>query len=294
MMVAVFGSSSAVTAQGTLPLPPIRPPELTAPSLATKPTANARVPQPSFDEPLREAIPLPPIRPSDLTISAPEPAPDTTTLQPTDEDNDAFRAKILADRRVIGEGLAPIIGPGGCGIAAPLQIDAIMLADGTKVALSPPVTLRASLASAVADWVRDDLAPAVAAKGDRLAGIEGTGGYECRGRNRIAGAKLSEHAIGNALDLQAFVTEHGRRLAIAMPKSDAAGDTQAFLRAFLIVMKQTACLRFATVLGPGADSNHAEHVHIDLEARRHGSHICQWNLQDETGNEAQGPPAPKR
>jgi hypothetical protein len=290
MMVAVFGSPFPVMAQDTLPLPPVRPPELTAPGLAIKPTANARLPQPPFDEPLQEAIPLPPIRPSDLTIPAPEPVPDTTALQPTVEDNDAFRAKILTDHRVIGEGLAPIAEAGGCGIAAPLRIDAIMLADGTKVALSPQVTLRASLASAIADWVRDDLAPAIAAKGDRLARIEGTGGYECRGRNRIAGAKLSEHAIGNALDLQAFVTEHGRRLAVAMPKSDAASDTQAFFT----VMKQTACLRFATVLGPGADSNHAEHVHVDLEARRHGAHICQWNLKDETGDEAQGPPAPKR
>jgi hypothetical protein len=290
MMVAVFGSSSAVTAQGTLPLPPIRPPDLAAPGLATKRTANARAPQPPFDEPLREAIPLPPIRPSDLTIPAPEPASDTRALQPTDEDNDAFRAKILESRRVIGEGLAPIIGAGACGIAAPLRVDAILLPDGTKVVLSPSVTLRASLAAAVADWVRDDLAPAAAAKGDRLAGIEGTGGYECRGRNRIAGAKLSEHATGNALDLQAFVTEHGRHLAVAASKSDAAGDAQAFFT----VMKQTACLRFATVLGPGADSDHAQHVHIDLEARRHGTHICQWNLQEETEGETQGPPAPKR
>jgi hypothetical protein len=286
MIVAAF----PVMAQDTLPLPPIRPPELTAPGLATKPTANARVPQPPFDEQLRGAVPLPPIRPSDLTIPAPEPAPDTTALQPTGEDNDAFRAKILADHRVIGEGLAPIIGPGGCGVAAPLRVDAILLPDGTKVVLSPPVTLRASLAAAVADWVRDDLAPAAAAKGDRLAGIEGTGGYECRSRNRVTGAKLSEHATGNALDLQAFVTEHGRHLAVVTSKSDAAGDAQAFFT----VMKQTACLRFATVLGPGADSNHAEHVHVDLEARRHGAHICQWNLKDETGDEAQGPPAPKR
>ena len=79
-----------------------------------------------------------------------------------------------------------------------------------------------------------------------------------------------------------------------MPKRDAAGDAEGFVQAFFRVMKQTACLRFATVLGPGADADHAQHVHVDLEARRHGTHICQWNLQDETGDAAQSPAAPKR
>jgi len=45
-------------------------------------------------------------------------------------------------------------------------------------------------------------------------------------------------------------------------------------------MKKTACLRFSTVLGPGADLYHEEHLHIDLAARRNGMHLCQWTVQD--------------
>lgn len=194
--------------------------------------------------------------------------------QPTPDDNDTLRADVLASHRVAGEALPPLNDKGGCGIDAPLRLDAILLAGGTKVTLSPPVILRASLASAVADWVRDDLAPAIA-KGDRLASIEGTGGYECRSRDSMAGTKLSEHAIGNALDLHALRTEKGELFVIAPSKDDP--DDIRFFRA---LMKKTACLRFFTVLGPGADLYHQEHLHIDLAVRPHGYRLCQWTLPD--------------
>ena len=216
------------------------------------------------------AIPLPPPRPADLAA----PTAETIAPQPTPADNDALRTQVLASHRVIGEALPPIDDKGGCVINAPLRLDAILLEDGAKVTLSPAVILRASLSSAVADWVRDDLAPAIA-KGDRLAGIEGTGGYECRNRDSIAGAKLSEHATGNAFDLHALRTERGKLFVVA-PSKDDTDD----VKAFRALMKKTACLRFSTVLGPGADLYHQEHLHIDLAVRRNGLHLCQWTLPD--------------
>jgi hypothetical protein len=209
---------------------------------------------------------MPPPRPPDLTPA--KPAPPLILVHP--EDN-MLRAQLLATHHVLGEALPPIDDKGGCGIAAPLRLDAIVLADGGRVALSPAVVVRASLASVVANWVREDLAPGII-KGDRLADIEGTGGYECRGRDRIAGAKLSEHAFGNALDLEGFRTQRGALFAVAAPDgTDAA-------RAFLALVKKTACQRFSTVLGPGSDAFHAQHLHVDLEARHNGAHLCQWNL----------------
>jgi len=223
----------------------------------------------------QETVPLPPSRPPDLATPAPTPAPETTVSQPTPDDNDTLRAQVIASRRVVGEALAPVIDKVGCGIAAPLRLEAIMLTDGPKVMISPPVIMRASLASAVADWVRDDLAPAIAAKGDRLVTIEGAGGYACRSRDSIPGAKLSEHATGNALDLHALRTEHGKVFAIVVSSTDPDD-----VRSFRALMKKTACLRFSTVLGPGADLYHEAHLHIDLAVRRNGMHLCQWTVQD--------------
>jgi hypothetical protein len=236
-------------------------------------------------------VPLPPVRPPDLTAPAPvqQPAPATaappatTAVQPNPADNDMLRTQVLASGRLIGEALPPISDKGGCMIAAPVRLDAILLADGAKVLLLPAVVMRASLASAVADWVREDLSAAVA-KGDRLASIEGVGAYECRNRDSVVGAKLSEHALGNALDLHALRTEHGKLFVIA-PAKDDTDDVLAF-RA---LMKKTACARFSTVLGPGSDAFHALHLHVDLAVRRNGMHLCQWDAEPP----APAPSAPK-
>jgi hypothetical protein len=219
--------------------------------------------------------PVPPIRSPDVSAPATMPAvaPAAVVLSSA-EDNNALRTQVLASGHVVGEVLPPINDKGGCGIEAPLRLEAIVLTNGAKVVLMPAVVMRASLASAVADWVRDDLAPAIA-KGDQLASIEGTGAYECRSRDRITGAKLSEHATGDALDLHALRTKNGKLFAIAQSKDDPSEA-----KSFRALMKRTACLRFATVLGPGADLYHQAHLHVDLAVRRNNMHLCQWDVGD--------------
>lgn len=203
-----------------------------------------------------------------------------------------MRAQLLTSGKIVGESLAAIVGSvkanltsigvGVCGIDAPIRLKAIVLANGDKVALAPAVVLRASLANALADWVRDDLEPALADKGDRLAQIVGVGAYECRRRDGLLKAKVSEHATGDAIDLEGFVTAKGMHFAIA-PKQ---GEADKYHLSFLALMKKTACQRFSTVLGPGADSYHTGHLHLDLETRRHSGHLCEWNLPPATTDKA--------
>ena len=45
-------------------------------------------------------------------------------------------------------------------------------------------------------------------------------------------------------------------------------------------MRALACARFTTVLGPGSDGYHEDHIHLDLAERSHGYRICQWNVLD--------------
>jgi len=33
-----------------------------------------------------------------------------------------------------------------------------------------------------------------------------------------------------------------------------------------------------TVLGPGSDGYHEEHIHLDLAERHNGYRICQWDV----------------
>ena len=45
-------------------------------------------------------------------------------------------------------------------------------------------------------------------------------------------------------------------------------------------MRKSVCTRFTTVLGPGSDGYHEDHIHIDLAERRSGYRICQWDIRD--------------
>jgi hypothetical protein len=51
-------------------------------------------------------------------------------------------------------------------------------------------------------------------------------------------------------------------------------------RVFRERLRQTACVRFKTVLGPGSDGYHEEHIHVDLAERNHDYRICQWDIRE--------------
>ncbi len=43
----------------------------------------------------------------------------------------------------------------------------------------------------------------------------------------------------------------------------------------------SVCTRFTTVLGPGSDGYHEDHIHLDIAERRGNYRICQWDVWDE-------------
>jgi hypothetical protein len=202
------------------------------------------------------------------STSAPEadasaPAPEPTVPS-------ACQLRLTSDLAVL-EPLPPIIGPGDCGAVDVVRLDAIVLRDHTKVAVTPPATLRCVMAEAVVHWVREEVAPAVLQLKAPLRGLENYDSFECRGRNRVANAKISEHGYANALDVKSFKLADGTVI----------GPTDANVeRTFRESLRQSACARFKTVLGPGSDGYHENHIHIDLAERRNDYRICQWDVRD--------------
>lgn len=167
--------------------------------------------------------------------------------------------------------LPSIAGPGECGASDVVSLEAVVLKDGHTAALTPAATLRCAMAEAVVHWIRDEVAPAVAEAGLLLRGLVTDASFECRPRNRIAGAQLSEHGRANAVDLRALSLAGGR--VMALTDRDAPAPLRERLR-------RSACARFTTVLGPGSDGYHESHIHLDLAERRHGYRICQWRLHE--------------
>lgn len=172
--------------------------------------------------------------------------------------------------RLVGVLTEPVRGQDQCGIDSPLKLEAIIIADGARVPLEPQPLIRCELAEAIGDWVREDIAPLAKTVGGGLVKIYGGGGYECRGRNRVIGTIASEHSTGNALDLTGFGLRDGRTLSIE--RGNEALE-------FMTQVRESACARFTTVLGPGSDGYHEAHMHVDLKVRKGGYRICQWDLE---------------
>src|SRR5215470_12652962 len=167
--------------------------------------------------------------------------------------------------------LPSITGPGDCIATDVVALDAVLLPDGHRIALSPVSTLRCPMAEAVTHWIRDDVAPTIAALGKSLRGVETLDSFDCRPRNGIKDAKISEHGRANALDVRAFKLANGAAIEL----TDASVDTS-----FREKLRQSACSRFSTVLGNGADAYHDSHIHLDLLERSNHYRICQWDVLD--------------
>jgi hypothetical protein len=164
-----------------------------------------------------------------------------------------------------------IAGPGECTASDVVTLDAVLLADKSRVALSPPATLRCPMAEAVAQWMINDVAPAIAASGASLRSIETLDSFDCRPRNNVAGAPVSEHGRANALDVRALGVSGGAVLELT-----SAGTSKPLREK----LRESACARFDTVLGNGADAYHESHVHIDLMERHNNYKMCQWEVLD--------------
>src|SRR5262249_47755632 len=218
-----------------------------------------------------QLVPLPRPRPPEAP-TAPVRAAEPETAPTPEEQGPSDCFLRVTESLVQATPLPAIAGPGECGAADVLTLEAIMLPDKRRVALQPPATMRCSMAEAMANWVRDDVARVLKGLGSPLAGIENYTSYECRSRNGIPGAKLSEHGRANALDIRAFVL--GDRRQFVLTDYEADEDLRKELRA-------SACGRFTTVLGPGSDGYHESHIHVDLAERHSGYRICQWNVLTE-------------
>jgi hypothetical protein len=140
-----------------------------------------------------------------------------------------------------------------------------------QVSMKPAATLACPIVSALDRWLSDSVQPAATRWfGARVVEIKQISAYSCRGMNGNPHAHISEHAFGNALDIAAFTLADGRRIAV---KTGWRGmpEEQGFLRD----VQGAACQQFNTVLAPGSNAHHEDHIHVDLMRRSSRRTICE-------------------
>lgn len=216
------------------------------------------------------APPLPPPRPDRPAATPPEPSeakkPDDATSEKKDPEAGSEDAACL--ERITRLGLRfetrPAVQEEACNVQNPVLVSA--LPKGIEV--SPASLMRCSFAESLARWTSD----VVLAEADRQFQAAPTKiligtSYQCR--DQRSGSKLSEHAFGNGVDVMGFAFAKRASLTI---NSHAEGSPEA---AFQSAIRQGACPIFWTVLGPGSDADHGNHLHLDMRVRKGDYRICQ-------------------
>nr|WP_225645588.1 extensin family protein [Bradyrhizobium australafricanum] len=248
--------------RSAVPLPKPRPAQ--APAAAHAPAATE--PEPPAAGTQSPAAPAEAARPSETA----KPADVAKPAEPAAPQLSACR-QALTEEIAIAPSIPDIHGAGGCGGEDLVRLEAIVLADKRKVAVKPAAILRCKMAAAVADWVRTDIAPLAQNLGGGISNLDNFDSFECRGRNRVAGAQLSEHGRANALDVRALGLANGKSISLT---------DRSVPRTLRETVLHSVCARFSTVLGPGSDWYHEDHIHLDLIERRNNYRICQWNVDD--------------
>lgn len=172
------------------------------------------------------------------------------------------RGSVCGQRQIRGVVLAAIRERvAGCGLENPVRISSV-----SGVRLTQEAIMDCNTATTLNEWVREGAIPAVGRRGRGLGALRIISHYSCRTRNNQAGAKISEHGKGHAIDIAGVILKNGD--AIEFLDDWGGGRDGRILRA----LHQTACGPFGTVLGPDANRAHRDHLHVDTAEYRGGSY----------------------
>ena len=167
----------------------------------------------------------------------------------------------------------PVASKAACSIEVPVRLKSVTTRARTvtEVHLPEEPVVSCQFAEQLTAWISHLVAPLIAGRmSTDLRAVRTGPGYECRNRNGAATGKLSAHAVGKAIDISASELSTGKLIPIK-PDGDEA------MRDVVDSVRTAACGWFTTVLGPGSDAAHTDHLHVDMAP--HGTsdlyRICQ-------------------
>jgi hypothetical protein len=178
-------------------------------------------------------------------VGAPRPpAPSKTAAQCLDQ---------LAAQGVRFVPIAAPVATNGCGIDNGVRVEQ------TAIGWNRPAEMSCALAEQLDRFEREAVQPAAQRYfGRPVVLIRHFGAYTCRGENGGNG-RLSQHALGNAIDVGSFELGDGTRVAV---ETDWRGRGPR--HDFLHDVAKRACAYFNVVLTPASDALHHNHFHLDV------------------------------
>jgi hypothetical protein len=165
-------------------------------------------------------------------------------------------ARCLSELAAQGVRFEPMAAPAtanGCAIDNAVRVEA------TAIALNRPAEMSCALATRLDSFAREVVQPAAQRYfGRPVVLIHHYGAYVCRAESS-GRSRLSQHALGNAIDIVGFELGDGRRIDVETDWR-ATGPRRDFLRD----IAKHACAYFNVVLTPASDALHRNHFHFDV------------------------------
>ncbi len=185
--------------------------------------------------------------------------PNGVVTQAMARKNKRLKGAVCGDPDIQGEVVGRVPGKlNGCGVE-----NAVRVRNVAGITLSQQSVMDCGTAKALKKWINKGAKPAVGSKGGGLSGLKVAAHYSCRTRNNKAGAKISEHGKGRAIDISGLVLNDGRTISVLKGWHNADSKTMRSAH-------KKACGPFGTVLGPNADRYHQDHFHFDTARYRSG------------------------
>jgi hypothetical protein len=138
--------------------------------------------------------------------------------------------------------------------------DAVRVQDFGSVALSSSFLASCPLALSSTMFVHQRAVPLAQSEfGSRLTRINHLGSFACRNIYNREGARLSEHATADALDISGFGFANQQQISI-LKGWRAEGKGRGYLHAVF----ENGCPFFGNALGPEYNAAHADHFHLGM------------------------------
>lgn len=142
------------------------------------------------------------------------------------------------------------------------RVDTAVRVSRVGARLNHPALMSCALASRFDEFEGEAVQPlALAELGRRVVRIDHLGSFSCRGVN--GGSRLSQHALGQAIDIAGFRLSDGTKVSVEHDWSEP-GPKRLFLRH----LARRACEYFSVVLTPDSNAEHYNHIHLDIGADR--------------------------
>ena len=217
-----------------------------------------------------EAIPVPTPKPGRVIASVPKsevvPRP-SLPLPPTGPRKGAIASNCYEELAGLGVEFSRVNGTptdSRCYVIDPVKLTSIT-DHGNIITFPDHPLLNCRFAVAFSQWTKGPVEKAVSSRlNGNVKSISTGPGYECRGRNGDASAKISEHGFGNAVDVMILGVTQGDKLQVAGVGPNSTANNEV-----LQEIRKAGCIYFTTVLGPGSNKAHKNHFHFDLA--KHGT-----------------------